>query len=501
MPSRGVALPPQHTGSSLFYELLSAAIAQFPELKGTELPAQANAWKRNYGQVLARFEAMRVASPQRVEIARFIVERAQAALQFVREGGASQPLAEHFAEAVSAPSLQSQQLGAAPSFQVDVPFEGRRYRGREALELIERLSENGDLTLAARAALRWTVEHIEGQGALDLRDQRFVLLGAGAELAPTAALLAAGAQVLWVDVSDASTFLAAHKFASGTLLQASQPLNLLENPALIAAAIEHFAADGGAVHLGAFAYASGASREWRLGAAMNAIASQLSPSSLRSLTMLVSPTTVPTWQPDSLRFVERQLAREPIWKATLSRTGLLPKPGHFASNGAHIGLSTVSIQGLSYQAAQYISKLCAAETFASGWQREPLTVSANVAGITRTRSMSHPLFAAAFLGAPRFGVRIFAPESTRALSLLLMLHDLLNPAASGANGVNGNGDHRTESQRRAELLHAKQIHGGLYNMPYALEPAIRIAALIGMGQNPSVLLRRRSQPSAAAAPV
>src|SRR4051812_26625543 len=99
MPSRGVALPPQHTGSSLFHEVLTAAIAQFPELKGAELPAQPSAWKRNYGSLLARFEALRVASPQRGEIARFIVERAQSALQFV-QGSAALPLAEHFAAAV-----------------------------------------------------------------------------------------------------------------------------------------------------------------------------------------------------------------------------------------------------------------------------------------------------------------------------------------------------------------------------------------------------------------
>jgi hypothetical protein len=48
--------------------------------------------------------------------------------------------------------------------------------------------------------------------------------------------------------------------------------------------------------------------------------------------------------------------------------------------------------------------------------REPVTLSTNVAGITRTRSMAHPIFQAAFADAPSFGVRIFDPETTRALS-------------------------------------------------------------------------------------
>jgi hypothetical protein len=149
----------------------------------------------------------------------------------------------------------------------------------------------------------------------------------------------------------------------------------------------------------------------------------------------------------------------------------------------------VSIQGLSYQAAQYISKLLAAETFAvygtdlDGTTRRPLTVSANVAGITRTRSLAHPLFQAAFIGAPHFGVRIFDPAETRGLSGLLILHDLLNPNAPGAAGVQP-----VDVRKKASALLSQQVHGGIYSLPYVLEHAIRIAALIGMGRKPSLLL-------------
>jgi len=67
---------------------------------------------------------------------------------------------------------------------------------------------------------RQRVEHMAAQGGvLDLRNQRFALLGAGAELAPTAALLRAGASMLWVDVATPERFLRAHSLASGTLLK------------------------------------------------------------------------------------------------------------------------------------------------------------------------------------------------------------------------------------------------------------------------------------------
>jgi hypothetical protein len=488
--SRGVVLPPEHTGSSLFHAVLVDAAAQFPkELAVVRLPDQPGAWKGNYGALLARFEAQRVCSARRVEIARYIQRRAQAALLYAQDG-ATQPLAEYLAGPEPTPELQSIQVGAAPALRAQVPLDGRVFRGREVLALIDQLAAHGDLTLAAQRALCWIVEHIEQRGGvLDLRGERFVLLGAAAELAATAMLLQAGATVLWVDLSDPGRWLAERDMQSGTVQHCANANNLLEQPRAIRAAIERFA-DSGPVHLGLFAYASGASQEWRLGAAMNAIASHLPPDSVRSVSMLVSPTTVPTLQPESVAAAARQLETEPLWKSALSRAGLLRKPGYSAAGGVKIGLATVSVQGLSYQAAQYISKLATAESFAAygvGWDAaapRPVTVSANVAGITRTRSLSHPLFAAAFVGAPRFGVRIFDPQTTRALSGLLILHDLLNPAAAGSATVTA------EPAAKAAGLFSQQVHGGIYNLPYPLEQAIRIAALIGMGQRPSVLLQK-----------
>lgn len=498
--SRGVALPPQHTGSSLFHAVLSEAVARFPDaLRSAGLPPDARDWKKNYGATLARFEAHRVASPERAEIARFIFERCQAALLHVQDG-VSRPLSEYMVEPVPSPSLTAMKLGESPSFRVEIPFEGERYSGAEALGLVDRLAEQGEITLAAHAALRWSIEHIEDQGGvLDLRDQRFALLGAGAELAPTAALLRAGASVLWVDVAEPDRLLRVFSPGAGTLLRASTPLNLLDQPVAIRAAIEQLAQQG-PVHLGCFAYASGASQEWRLAAAMNSIGTHVAQGSLRSISMLVSPTTVPTLQPESVRAARDQRAHEPVWKVALSRAGLLTQPGSYRLDDLHIGYSTVSIQGLSYQAAQYVSKLCASEAFAvyggpkpAGAGARPLTVSANVAGITRTRSLSHPLFEAAFLGAPMFSVRIFQPETTRALSVLLMLHDLLNPAAPGQAGSS------VAAAQKPALIHAQQVHGGIYNLPYGLESAIRIAAVLGMGKNPLILLRRSKARSEARA--
>jgi hypothetical protein len=155
-----------------------------------------------------------------------------------------------------------------------------------------------------------------------------------------------------------------------------------------------------------------------------------------------------------------------------------------------VARAVVPLQGPSYQAAQYVSKVLAAETYAVYGTRidaaapRPVTVSANVAGITETRSLKQPLFQAAFIGAPRFGVEIFKPATTRRLSGLLMLHDLLNPDAPGSAGGTGPAE-----GSRAAALFSQQVHGGIYGMPWALYPAIRISAMIGISGHPGLLFR------------
>jgi uncharacterized iron-regulated membrane protein len=46
---------------------------------------------------------------------------------------------------------------------------------------------------------------------------------------------------------------------------------------------------------------------------------------------------------------------------------------------------------------------------------------------------------------------------------------------------------------RAAALHTRQVHGGIYGLPYVLEGVIRGAALLGMATRPSVLWKKRSK--------
>lgn len=485
---QGVVLPQGHTGSSFFHHVLQQAATAFPQALGSaRLPSDAREFKRDYRDALVRFEAARVASPQRVAIARAITNRSQAELVFASERGPI-ALSDHMAEASSPIELRTAQAASgAHGLTPIVELDGKRYVRREIIGMCERLVEAHQMTHAALAAVRFIIELIEERGGtLDLRGESFALLGAGAELAPTPLLLKAGARVLWVDVADPSTRLAPDDIC-GELMIADNACDLLRAPEQVAAALIEFA-NSSPIHIGMFAYAAGASREWRLGAAMNAVVRRVPPSLVRSLSLFVSPTMPASVQPEDAAAALAKLARAPGWQGIARGVGLLPTPGQLQVDGVTVARAIVSIQGLSYQAAQYVSKVAAAETYAVYGTRavddsvDPVTVSANVAGITNTRSLSHPLFQAAFIGAPRFGVRIFQPATTRALSGLLTLSDLLNPSSPSNPSVLAN-----NPSEKARALLSQQVHGGIYSLPYELEAAIRISAVVGMAQRPAVL--------------
>jgi hypothetical protein len=494
---RGVGLPPGHTGSSFLAQLLREAVERFPQVGGAvALPPGAAAFKRRFPELLARFEAARAASPRRSEIARFLARRAQEALVFHEEGRAV-PLVEHLALRADPPRLEQRALGGRPGLQPRVPYRGRTWVGAELHELAERLEREHRVTRAAAAALAWLARRAQ-DGPIDLSGHSVVALGAGAEIAPTPLLLEAGARVLWVDVRAPEPLPAGVPAPAGTLVHAPEARDLLAEPRRIAAAIEQFAADD-PVHVGLFAYAPGEGREWRLAASMNALVQALEPERVRSVSLFISPTSPCVLQPEDVAAARDRARRLRGWQAALARLGVLELSVPRAQDPVCVSRSIVPLQGASYQAAQYVCKILSAESWAMYGARpalpggRALTVSANVAGVTATRSMRHPVFRAAFLGAPSLGLEVYEPETTRALCGLLVLHDLLNPAAPGA--LPPYAQAKTAPDRAARLF-SQQVHGGMFALPFAVASALRVATLIGAARRPALLvdlLRRRER--------
>lgn len=468
----GAVLAGSDSGSSFFLRILGEAAKKFPDALGPAgLPERSEVFKKTYGDALVRFEAARIGSPKRVEIARFLREQTLAELR-LRHGPDEVALLEALRTKVKAPATLTRESAGKPGFRAEVTCDGRTYRGSEVLELVDSLTAAHQISHAAARGVRWTVEHLESRGGtLDLTGERFALIGASAELSPVTMLIQAGATVRWLDVKPPSL-----PAGPGKVIASEAPDDLLLHPREVLAALEEFAKDG-PIHLGFFAYAPGASRELRLAGAMDALTEALDPTLVKSVSCYISPTSPGELQPEDAAWMEQRTPA--FWQRGLATMKALRAPGAIGG----VSRAIISLQGAGYQAAQYLAKLIASEVLASSGR--PWALSMNVAGITNTKSLSHPLFQAGFVGAPLFGVRIFEPETTRGLNGLLMLHDLLNPEAPSAASRAG-----APELERAKAVRSQQIHGAVYGMPWLFESAVQSAAVIGLSRKPQLLLPR-----------
>ncbi len=464
---RGVAVADTTRSSAFLHDALRACA---PRLT-TVLPEDLAHFRARMPEVLARFELTRLTDPASHNLAAALTAWSRDHLVF--QGASEAEPIVGFLQRTEAPT----RLQAVPTLRGDgrvelprLPWAGVSLRGTDAVARIEALHGDHHLDDGARDGL---VAMFERQTALPLAGVRFAILGAAAELAPTSLLLEAGADVLWIDRASPEPWVAEQlgdRPTPGRLYAPAAPTCLLEQPHAARAAIAAFAdgtaegLDGAAkVHLGAFAYAPGSGRELRLAGAMEAIGHVLGPERVASFSTYVSPTTPSVVSPRDRRQSERRASELPAWQRALARAGVLGRSPWVADGPLAVSTALVPLQGPSYQAAQYLTKMMACEALAA--RGEGVRVSANMAGITATRSLEHPLFQAAFAGARHLGIRVFEPATSRALSGWLMLSDLFGPPGGAS----------------------KSIHGGVASLPFRLEDAIRVGAIMGLASKPSLL--------------
>jgi hypothetical protein len=481
----GVVLPEGETGSSLFHRVLGEARARWPAALGdVPLPTETRAFRGAYAEALTRFEAARLQADERLEIGRFVVERSREAISLLTNGS-ERSLTEALADPGEPFPLDCTPLSGKGRLVPRVPYRGRTWTGRELVELAGLLVDEARASKPVAAAAEWLVESgLDEAGEIDLEGRRCAVIGAGAEIAPTLLLLEAGADVLWIDTAPPPESLAKDSSLSGRLFVPESSADLLADPCRVAATLRAFAADT-PIDVGLYAYAPGGGREWRLTESMNAIVDSLPSGCLRSVSLLISPTTPVPLPPETLAASDRRHASRPGWQRAIEATGLLGGSAHVGEGDDRLLRNIVSVQGPGYQAAQYVGKTLAVERWATAGptgQGHPVCVSANIAAITMTRSLKHPVFEAGFAGASSFQVETLQPDTTRALNGLLTIHDWLDPDAPGA--VPGRSQDPAERARR---LLTQQVHGGLFALGYGLEPTIRVGALIGLARRPGLI--------------
>jgi hypothetical protein len=127
--------------------------------------------------------------------------------------------------------------------------------------------------------------------------------------------------------------------------------------------------------------------------------------------------------------------------------------------------SLVAIQGANYALAKQIQRWRAVTTRDAG-----IPTSANVAPATATISVTkNRVLAAAYRGAPRYGVEIFEPATSRALMALLLAHDLRYPS-----------DESAPVGHPYDLFVDQAAHGGIWRIGYEPRSVLPLAVLRGL---------------------
>lgn len=372
-----------------------------------------------------------------------------------------------------------------PERELVIPHRGDRLHGDALLRQLDTWVADGIIEPSCADSIREVAKHPDW---LALPGQTIVVLGAGAEVGPLPALLAWGARVVGVDLPGAALWtrvldmarrgagsleLAVAEHGPGPDPDRAGPdadADLAQRAGLdlgagVPAVADWLATIEGPLVLGNYVYADGAANV-RVASAVDALTVRLQTARPDvALAFLATPTDVFAVPPDAVaesgrRFAGRSLAMR-LARATSGGRMFRPAYPPSSAGGPGVNDSLIAQQGPNYVLAKRIQRWRATVARHAG-----SAVSLNVAPPTRTRSvLKNRALAAAYVGAPRFGVETFDPATTRTLMAALLVHDLCagTPAAA----------HPWQDEAHAAA------HGGLWRIPYAPRSALPVAAVLG----------------------
>ena len=320
--TRRVIIRGGQSASSMMHELLGSAVHAYPvAFRGFQLP-NAKAFRSSYQNHLPAFEQYRLSADERTQIAGTLVSGLQDKL-VVADESSEVSLNKHLAVPGVKPVLYMAKATPFAPWTPSLSYGGRHWQGSdiEALtdDLLARHWLSGEAALSMRAAAGSSID-----AGVDLRGHRIAVIGASAEIAPTAYWLEAGADVLWIDKVAPPLDWQTGLFP-GRLYWPTQPIDLLTEPESALAALMAFA-DPGPMHIGLYAYAPGAMREVLLTGVMNGIVDALPAEAVETVSLLLSPTTPTALESDDQVASQDWWSKRPAWVSGLRALGQLKPP-------------------------------------------------------------------------------------------------------------------------------------------------------------------------------
>jgi hypothetical protein len=453
---------------------------------GAKAAEQERDWRRRYlGHFRRLIEAGLPSADAALAVARGGLDSLHQRMRVVAADGAESELASVVSATPAGPSPMTVTVTGDGEAErsLTIPYRGERLSGDALAGQLDAWIARGIMEPSCAEAVRAVAAHPEW---LALPERTVVVLGAGAEVGPLPVLLGWGAHVVGVDLPLPAVWarvLETARQAAGTLeVPVARPPGITASPTEIGldlvqaagldlaadlpAAADWLAAIEGPLVLGNYVYADGAANV-RVASAVDALTVRLlGVRPAAALAFLATPTDVFAVPPEAVaesraRFAGRPLAAKLALAASDGRMFREAyTPG--SDEGPGINDSMIAQQGPNYVLAKRLQRWRATVA-----RHEGTTVSLNVAPPTKTRSVTkNRALAAAYAGAPRFGVEAFAPATTRVLMAALLVHDLCTDAGPARS-------HPWQDEAHAAAP------GGLWRIPYAPRSALPVAAVIG----------------------
>ena len=485
----GVAFPVAADGrrstSALGQAVVADALRQADPAGAQSAERQGN-WRSGYlGHFRTLIEAGLASRQAAVSVAGDGLESLHRRMRVIGDGGEETGLDA----LISAPARGSLTMVTVPGTgaaqtELSVPYQGELLAGDALRRRLEAWVSGGVIEPSCAEALRMVAAHPEW---LALPGRTVVALGAGAEVGPLPVLLGWGARVVGVDLPRPAIWarvLEVARHSAGTLVvpvpggppgreDLAQVAGLeqvagLDLIADVPAVADWLATVDGPLVLGNYVYADGGDNV-RLSSAVDALTVRLQAARGDvALAFLATPTDVFAVPGDAVAQSARAYAdRSPAaklgaWPLHALSGGRLLHPAYRSGADPGICDSQVPQQGPNYVLAKRVQRWRATVARDGG-----ATVSMNVAPPTRTRSvLKNRVLAAAYAGAPRFGVEVFEPATTKTLMAALLVHDLHTGGGPALA-------HPWEDEARAAA------HGGLWRIAYTPRSALGLAVMLG----------------------
>eukprot|EP00566_Odontella_aurita_P004693 CAMPEP_0113556302 /NCGR_PEP_ID=MMETSP0015_2-20120614/17185_1 /TAXON_ID=2838 /ORGANISM="Odontella" /LENGTH=761 /DNA_ID=CAMNT_0000457651 /DNA_START=72 /DNA_END=2357 /DNA_ORIENTATION=- /assembly_acc=CAM_ASM_000160 len=504
-PPRGIVFPVSSTkngkdvrsSTPVGKSILSAAIGAVDSTKASMVTKERN-WRFGYVKhIIGMVESQCASADAALKVAQAGLDKAYDVFEFVNEDGSKVSMRE----AMSQPSAKKFHTGfiqgEAPKQKniLEVPYKDGKLSGQALKDQVKKWVDYGTIEPSAGDAILGCVDNPDW---VDLSDRYFVLLGAGSAMGPFLVLMALGANVVAIDLDRPGIWkrlIDVARKSSGTItfpLSAEQSALKNDDELYGAAGCNLFTQTpqirdwllelypGKSFTVGSYAYLDGALHV-QVSLAMDAITRDLSEKRKgTSLVYLCTPTDLHLVPKEAHDAAEREYKDYSkrlycIVMNLLSRGKCLrknarkPVPGE---GGDYYMINGVSVaQGPNYILAKRLQHWRAIVARSKGCH-----VSSNIAPATSTVSVvSNRTFAWAYEGMPYFRpYEIFAPDSSKAVMLAMLLRDLNDPTSS-ANPA-------TELNNPNQLFSYGSFHGGTWRCAYEVDSIGEASVLIYFGR-------------------